>query len=166
MVTIGRAVKPQGRHGEIAVEVLTDRPERFDDLRKVFVPGPHGVAREVEVERTWPHKGRVIVKLKGVDSIDVAESYRGMELRISENELPALPDGSYYHHQLRGLDVVDADGAAIGRIEDLLETGAAVVLVIRGERGETLIPLADRFVRSVDLGAHLMTVNRPEAIDA
>src|SRR5581483_3015689 len=86
MVTIGRAVKPQGRHGEIAVEVLTDRPERFDDLRKVFVPGPYGVAREVEVERTWPHKGRVIVKLKGVDSIDVAESYRGMDLRIAEED--------------------------------------------------------------------------------
>jgi 16S rRNA processing protein RimM len=166
LVTIGRAVKPQGRHGEIAVEVLTDFPERFDSLRKVFVPGPSGVAREVEVEKTWPHKGRVIVKLRGVDSIDAAEAYRGVDLRISEDDVAELPAGSYYHYQLKGLSVVDAAGGAVGRVEDLLETGAVTVLVIRGDRGETLIPLADEFVKSVDLGAGRMMVRVPETLNA
>jgi 16S rRNA processing protein RimM len=167
LVTIGRAVKPQGRHGELAVEVLTDFPERFDSLRKVFVPGPSGGAREVEVEAARPHKGRMLVKLRGVDSIDAAEAYRGMDLRIAEDDLARLPAGSYYHYQLKGLEVVDAaSGQVVGRVEDLLETGAAMVLVIRGEAGETLIPLADEFVKSVDLPAHRMVVRVPETLNA
>ena len=166
LVTIGRAIKPQGRHGEIAVEVISDRPDRFESLTRVFVPGPQGAAREVAVERVWPHKGRMIVKLAGVDSIDVAESYRGMDLRIAEDELEALPPGSYYHHQLKGLAVVAEDGSGIGTIEDLLETGAAMVLVVRGPNGETLIPLADEYVRNVDLAAHKMLVHLPETVDA
>jgi 16S rRNA processing protein RimM len=166
LVTIGRAVKPQGRHGEIVVEVLTDFPERFDALQRVFVPGTAGGAREVEVETAWPHKGRMVVKLRGVDSIEAAETYRGMDLRIFEGDLATLPAGSYYHYQLKGLEVVETGGRVVGRVEDLLETGAAMVLVIRGEAGETLLPLADEFVKSVDLPARRMVVSVPETLNA
>jgi len=162
MVTIGRAIKPQGRRGEIVVEPLSDRPDRFTHLTHVFVPGEGGAARKVAVSSTWPHKGRVVVKLEGVDSIDAAEGYRGLELRISEADLAALPAGSYYHHELRGLDVVDEKGRAVGRVEDLLETGAATVLVIRAEGRETLVPLAEGFVLSVDVPARRAVVHLPE----
>jgi 16S rRNA processing protein RimM len=166
LVTIGHVVKPQGRHGEMAVEIVSENPDRFAPSRKVFVPGPYGVAREVEIESSFPHKGRMVVKLRGVDSIEVADSYRGMDLRIPEAELPALPAGSYYHYQLKGLDVVDESGRAIGRVHDLLETGAAMVLVIRDGEKETLLPLAEEFVHSVDLTAHRMTVRVPEVMNA
>jgi 16S rRNA processing protein RimM len=98
LVTIGRIVKPQGRKGELLVEPLSDRPERFPNLRRAFVPGSGTGARAVEVTACWPHKGRFVLKLAGVDSIDAAEGYRGMELRLPAEELPALPAGSYYHH--------------------------------------------------------------------
>jgi 16S rRNA processing protein RimM len=165
LITIGRAVKPQGRKGEIAVEPMTDRLDRFAAERRVFVPGPQGVPREAEIESSWPHKGRFVVKLRGVDSIDEAEAYRGLELRIAEDELPALPPGSYYHYQLKGLEVVDEAGRAVGRVADLLETGAAIVLVIRDGERETLIPLADEFVRSVDVAAGRAVVRVPEMRD-
>jgi 16S rRNA processing protein RimM len=167
LVTIGRVTKPQGRHGEVLVAPITDDPDRFPSLRRVFVPAPGGGAREVRVTDCWPHKGKFVLKLEGVDSIDAAEGYRDLDLRIGEDELPALPAGSYYHHQLKGLEVVDQDGQVVGRIHDLLETGATVVLVIRGGQGhETLLPLADEFVKSVDVAGGRMNVRVPEVVNA
>lgn len=167
LVAIGRVVKPQGRKGEVLVEPLSDRPDRFPALRAAFVTGPGGGSREVRVESCWPHKGRFVLKLEGVDSIDEAEGYRGLELRIGEEELAVLPPGSYYHHQLKGLRVVDPEGRALGVAADLMETGgASPVLVVRGPGGELLVPLAEDFVRSVDLAAGRMVVAVPETVDA
>jgi 16S rRNA processing protein RimM len=153
MITIGVVVKPQGRKGEILVEPLSDHPERFSSLRRVFVPVPGDPgARAVAVTDRWPHKGRVVLKLEGVDSIDEAERYRGIELRIGEDEVEALPAGSYYHYQLKGLKVEDPEGRALGTAADVLVTGGeAPVLVVRGDRGEILIPMAEEFIREVDL---------------
>jgi 16S rRNA processing protein RimM len=163
LVAIGRIVKPQGRHGEVAVESFSDRPERFPSLRRAFVPGPDGGVQTVTVTSCWPHKGRFVLKLEGVDSIDDAERYRGMELRIGEDELAPLPAGSYYHHQLRGLHVEDTEGRPLGDVADLLtNAGDAPVLVVRGPDGETLIPLADAFVHVVDLEGGRLVARRPE----
>ena len=167
MVTIGRIVRPQGRKGEVVVQPLSDRPDRFPSLRQAFVAGEAGSARPVQVRDAWPHKGRFVLKLEGVDSIDDAEGYRGLDLRIPEEDLSALPPGSYYHHQLRGLRVEDADGREVGRVADVMETGGeAAVLVVRGPDGETLIPLADAFVRDVDLAGGRVVVRVPELMDA
>lgn len=166
-VTIGRVVRPQGRKGELLVQVLSDRPDRFSALRRVLLPEPGGGTRLRNVVSTWPHKGRFVVKLEGVDSIDAAEAFRGLELRIDQDELAALPAGSYYHHQLLGLLVVDGTGSELGRVAELMETGGgATVLVVRGEAGETLVPLAEPFLRQVDLAAGRMVVERPEAVNA
>ena len=163
LVAIGRVVKPQGRKGEVLTQPFSDRPDRFPSLRRAFVPGPEGGAREVRVTSCWPHKGRFVLKLEGVDSIDDAERYRGLELRIAEEELAPLPAGSYYHHQLRGLQVEDPGGAVLGTVADLMETGGeATVLVVRGAQGEILIPLADSFVKRVDLAAGRLVVVKPE----
>jgi len=167
MVAIGRIVKPQGRRGEMAVQSFSDRPDRFPSLRSAYVPGPDGQARAVAITSCWPHKGRFVLKLEGVDSIDEAERYRGLELRIGEEELAPLPAGSYYHHQLRGLQVQDPDGAPIGEVADILtNAGEAPVLVVRVGESETLIPLADAFVKHVDLEHGRLVAARPEAVVA
>ena len=166
LVAIGRVVKPQGRKGEVVVEPLSDRPDRFPELRRAYVPGPSGEPREVRVAACWPHKGRFVLKLEGVDSIDAAEGYRGLELRIPEEELAALPEGSYYHHQLRGLRAEDESGRAVGTVEDVLEAGGeAPVLVLRGARGETMVPLARDFIRTVDLAGGRLVVVVPQLVD-
>jgi 16S rRNA processing protein RimM len=136
-------------------------------LRRAFVGGEGGSARPVEVTACWPHKGRFVLKLDGVDSIDAAEVLRGRDLRIPEAELSALPAGSYYHHQLEGLAVQDPQGRDVGRVAALMETGGeAVVLVVRGRGGETLIPLADEFVREIDVPGGRLVVRLPEPADA
>lgn len=167
MVAIGRVVKPQGRKGEVLVEPLSDRPERFPTLREVYVPGEGGSARALAVVGCWPHKGRFVLHLEGVGSIDEAERFRGLDLRIPEGDLPALPPGSYYHHQLKGLAAFDEAGAPVGTVQDVLETGGeAPVLSVRSAGAETLIPLADAFVREVDLARGRIVVVRPQYLEA
>ena len=166
-ITIGRFVKPQGRKGEVKVEPYTDRENRFPRLARAFVPAPGGGSREVEIEGCWPHKDHFVLKLRGVDSITQAEALRDAELGIPESELETLPPGSYYYHQLSGLEVVDERGALLGTVASVMETGAETrVLVVQGPRGETLLPFAEEFVRSVDLVHGVLAVVRPEYVDA
>jgi len=167
LVLIGRVVKPQGRRGEVLVEPLSDRPGRFPGLVRAFVPGPGGGAREIRVQLGRPHKNRWILKLGGVSTIEDAERLRGVELRIPESDLEALPEGSYYHHHLAGLRVVDRAGAALGVVEDVMDTGGETkVLVARGAEGEILLPFASTFVKAVDLTSGTIVVERPEYVFA
>jgi 16S rRNA processing protein RimM len=167
LVLVGRVVKPHGRRGEVAVLPLSDRPDRFPTLRRAFVPAPGGGARELRVAGCRPHKGRFVLAIEGVLSIDDAEKLRGLELRIPPAELAPLPEGSYYHHQLTGLRVEDEAGGEIGAVAEVVETGAETrVLVVRGPSGETLLPFASDFVRAVDLAGGRIVARRPEYVVA
>ena len=167
LVTIGRVVKPQGRKGEVLVHPLTDRPDRFGTLRRGYLPAPADGSREVAVSNCWAHKGRYVLKIDGVDTIDQAEALRGLDLRIGEEDLGALPEGSYYHHQLLGLRVEEASGQPLGRASEIVDTGAgAQVLVVKGPSGEVLLPLTCEFVKAVDLAGGRIVASPPELIDA
>jgi 16S rRNA processing protein RimM len=166
LVTIGRVVKPQGRRGEVLVHVLSDRPDRFSTLQRAYVLGPDDSAREVRVTASWPHKGQVVLKLEGIDSINDAETLRGMELRLAEDDLDPLGDGEYYHHQLLGLAVVDEAGRSRGRVTGLIEAGSAPGLEIQDGTEEILVPLVDSFLLGVDLGAGRIVLRIPETVDA
>ena len=164
LVTIGRVVRPQGRRGEVLAQPLSDRPDRFPTLQQAYVATPGGGSRALAVDSCWPHKGRFVLKFAGVDTIDAAEALRGAELGIGAEELAPLPEGSYYHHQLKGLSVVDRGRGELGRVSDILDAGAAPVLVVRDGDSETLIPLAAQFVRAVDLAAGRLEVELPESV--
>ena len=112
-------------------------------------------------------QGRFVLEIEGVTSIDEAEKLRGLELRIAEEDLAALPQGSFYYHQLKGLRVEDEAGALIGVVDEVMETGAENrVLVVRGPGGETLLPFAASFVRSVELEHGRILARRPEYVSA
>jgi len=168
LMVIGRFARPQGRRGEVVAEPLSDRPERFTTLGRIFVESPDGAAHEERVTAAWPHKGRYVLKLAGVDSIEAAERLRGLRLALSESDIQPLPPGSYYHHQLRGLNVFDEGGAALGVVADLLETGAAVVLVVRAADGDTerLIPFAEPFIVAVEPERGRLVVHLLETVNA
>jgi 16S rRNA processing protein RimM len=166
LVVIGRLVRPQGRRGEVLAEPLSDREGRFAGLKRVFVEAGGGASRETQVTSVWPHKGRWVLKLAGCDSIDEAERQRGLRLGLPEEELGPLPAGSFYHHQIRGLAVVGEGGEALGRVEDVWETGAALVLVVRDGRSERLVPFAAPFIRDVRLGEGRLVVRLLETVDA
>jgi 16S rRNA processing protein RimM len=168
LVAIGRVAKAQGRWGEVAVDPLTDFPERFADLERVFLADGESSAMPsvpLPIESFRMHKGRPVLKLAGISSIGEAQALSGKEIRIPEEELRPLPEGSFYHFQIHGFSVTDRSSGEIGVVEDVLSTGGTDLLVVRGrDGGETLVPLCEEIVRNVDLVLHTVEIEAPEGL--
>jgi len=107
----------------------------------------------------------IVVRLKGIDDREVARTYCGAEIRVPTEQLPELPEGEVYWHQLEGLDVFTVEGECLGKVHHLLETGSNDVLVVHATAGsidqrERLIPyLPDQVVQQVDLKGSRMVVD-------
>lgn len=165
-ITLARVVKTQGRHGEIAAEVHSDVPDRFITGMKLFALGEEQVGRrELEVEDLWPHKGLVVLKFRGVDSMNDAETLIGTELQVPSAERAQLDRGWNYVSDLVGCLVFD-DGQEIGRIEDVrLGAGEAPLLIVATGSGKKFdIPFAEAYLESVDVAARQVRMNLPEGM--
>src|ERR1700759_18989 len=170
-VLLARLVRPQGRHGELLAEILTDFPERFAERRHVLLlPEKGGAPRPMELERHWLHKGRVVLKFKGIDSINDAEPLRGAHVAIPASERAQLEDGAFYIGDLIGCRLVDEAGGqerVVGRIVDVQrEPRSADLLVIETAAGEEaasesrssmseelLVPFVKAYLERVNLQA-------------
>src|SRR5712691_9812753 len=117
-ITLARVVKTQGRRGEVASEILSDIPGRFSIGMRLFAlpRESDGRRREMEVEELWPHKGLLVLKFVGVDSISEAETLVGCELQVPRGQRSTLQAGWNYVSDLVGCEVLDR-GREIGRIE-------------------------------------------------
>jgi 16S rRNA processing protein RimM len=156
MIAIGRILAPHSGHGEVKVLPLTDFPERFAKLTRVFL----GDNEQCQVERTRWHKKCVLLKLAGCDDRTAAEQLRGRLLFLPEEELVLLPEGQYYVHQLIGMRVETVAGQLLGILSDVLHTGANDVYVVQGAKGqEILVPAQRNVVERIDLAARVMVVN-------
>lgn len=161
-VTVARVVRSQGRHGEIIAELHTDFPERFAERRKLFAVDASG-RRELQLESHWLHKGRVVLKFRGVDSIEQAQALAGCELQIPREERAPLPQGedAAYVSDLVGCTVFDR-GQQLGSITGVeFGAGEAPLLAVQSEAGEHLIPFAAEFVESVDVEHRRVALRLP-----
>jgi 16S rRNA processing protein RimM len=160
-ITIAKVTKTQGRRGEVAATLLTDFPERFASRKRLFAwAGSNDTRRELELQEHWLHKGQVVLKFSGVDSIGEAETLLGCEIQIPASERAELQDGSLYVSDLVGCTLLDS-GRAIGKIEDVqFGSGEAPLLVVKGEK-EYLIPLAAGFIDKIELEQKRIRMNLP-----
>jgi 16S rRNA processing protein RimM len=163
-VTIAKVTKTQGRIGEVAAALFTDFPERFADRKRLFAFAPDGGRRrELELESHWFHKGGIVLKFLGVDSISQAEELIGCEIQIPRSERVSLEGDLVYVSDLAGCTVFAA-GREIGRIEDVrFGSGDAPLLVVKGEQ-EHLIPFATEFIEKLDLENKRLTMKLPEGL--
>lgn len=158
-VTVGRILAPHGIRGELKVQPLTDFPERFETGSRLWLNGQQWVVQRGR----WAGRS-VILKLRGLETRDEAEALRGAELTVPE--VTELEDeGVYYLHDIVGLSVFDADGQQIGRLDDVFSTGSTDVYVVRGDRGELLLPALDDVVTEVDVADGRIVVAIPEGIE-
>lgn len=166
-ITLARVVKTQGRHGEVAGHVLSDVPDRIRaGMRLWALPRLEGAARrELEVEDLWPHKGLLVLKFAGVDSISDAETLLGSELQVPRSQRAQLEAGWAYVSELIGCSVLDG-GREIGRIEDVqFGAGEAPLLVVRDAKaGLFEIPFAEAYLESVDVPGKQVRMNLPEGM--
>jgi 16S rRNA processing protein RimM len=165
-IAVGQIVGPHGIRGEVKVEPMTDFPERFKKGAKVFLGQAvdSGEAVPTEIAAARPHQARWLVLFANVKDRNAAEALRGQYVLIPEAELMPLGDHENYAHDLIGLEVVTADGSALGRLVEILFTQANDVYVVRGPQGETLIPATREVVLNVDLASQRMTVALPEGL--
>jgi 16S rRNA processing protein RimM len=172
-VTIARVAKTQGRHGEVAATLLTDFPELFETRRKLFALGGTGNAKQIgtaeearrrlELDEHWFHKGMVVLKFAGVDSISDAETLVGCEIQIPRSERAALRDDEFYVSDLVGCTVSDS-GREIGRIKDVqFGSGEAPLLVIESEK-EYLVPFAAAYIEKIVLEQKRLEMKLPEGL--
>lgn len=159
LVSIGQVTAPHGVRGEVRVLPLTDFPQRFREVKRLFVKRPDAAAEERRVERARLHKQFVIVKLEGIDTRDQAETLRRALLQVAPEEVYPLPEGYYYVFQIVGLRVFDEDGRELGVVDDVLFTGANDVYVVKTTDGrEMLLPAVDEVVRRIDVAGGRMEV--------
>ena len=150
-----------GIQGDLRVASMTDNSERFAANSRLFLEG-----RAVRVRRSREVKGGIVLKLDSVHDRTAAEQLRGKSLSVPSQDVPPLPEGTYYHYQLIGLDVHTCEGELLGTVREILTTGANDVYVIkRPESRDLLIPALKRVVVGVDLVAGRMVVRLPEGLE-
>lgn len=164
LVAIARVVRPRGIRGETVADVLTDFPERFDSLSEVLAKFPDGRVEELNIEKHWFQSGRMVLKFVGVDTVEAAESLRGLEICIDEADAVELEEGEFFDWQLEGCVAETIDGTELGTVKELLRTGGTEILVVVGEGREYLIPFAESICVAVDIDGKKITVDPPEGL--
>jgi 16S rRNA processing protein RimM len=182
-VWLARIRRPQGRKGEVFAEILTDFPEKFAERRRLWllaehpsagaapsatIPPQEVVSREVELVHHWLHKGGIVLHFAGVDSISAAEALAGLIVAIPRSERAALAEDEVYIADLIGCTLVDVAAdppATVGEIENVdRSAGPAPLLVVKGTRGEVLVPFAKSYLRTVDLENRRVEMALPEGL--
>lgn len=165
-ITLARVVKTQGRRGEIAAEVHSDVPDRFGVGMKLLALGtPEEIRRELEIEDLWPHKGLLVLKFKGVDSMTNAEVLVGAELQVPRSDRAQLDPAWTYVSDLIGSAVVDG-GREIGRIEEVqFGAGEAPLLIITNRAGKKYdVPFAEAYLEAVEVAQKQVRMHLPEGM--
>ena len=162
---VGRA---HGVRGAVQARLLADSWEALGRPTTLYLErgggGPPGGTRPVAprpVTVEWVQGGgggRLILKLEGVETREAAAALAGCRLGLPRAAAPPLPEGQYYHYDILGLAVVDAVGEDLGRVAEIVPTGANDVYVVRGPRGEWLLPALHRMIAAVDLEAGVIRV--------
>ena len=164
LVLIARAVKTHGLKGEVVAELLTDFPERFEDLEEVVLVSPGGEQKAGSIEDFWFQKDRVVLKVGGYDDVDAAKELIGYEFAVPESDRVQLEDGEFYDWELEGCTVKVGD-ESIGQVRSVLKTGGTEILIVTDESGkEKLVPLASDIVVEIDTSAKTITVDPPEGL--
>jgi len=160
-LVVGRVVRPFGLRGELKVHVMTEYPEQLDRLHTVYL-GPERQAWTVENIRL--HQDAALFTLAGCDDRDAAESLRGALVQIAREDAVPLEGDEFYEYQLIGIKVVEKDGSLLGKLTEIINTGANDVFVVVGPEGELLLPAIESVILEIDLDADRMLVELMEGL--
>jgi len=161
---IGRVVKPHGIKGKIKAEYFGGDLDQFSLYREVFIEDSRAGLQPYEIMEVTPQPPRLILRLKGIETIEKAEPLIGKEILISKDSLPKLEEGEYYWFDILGMRVETEEGKKIGRVKEIIPTGAHDVYVIEGRRGEILLPATDKVIQKINIEKGLIKVMRIEGL--
>ncbi|MGI8783588.1 MAG: ribosome maturation factor RimM [Acidobacteriota bacterium] len=165
-IAVARIVRTHGIHGEVAAQLLTDFPERFARLHTVVLAGAGKEPLAATLKSFRFHRDRILLEFDGYTTPEeAAAALVGREVRIAPAEATELGPNQYYDFDLQDCQVVDSSGLEVGRVTGILRAGESANLVMRcQDESEVMIPMVDRFVKSVDLASRRIVVDLPEEL--
>ena len=158
VVVVGRFGSPHGVKGWLSVSSYTQPLDNILGYRPWLVE-QRGQWREVQLLGTRRNGRRFLVEIDGVADRDAAQLLVGCQIGVPETALPAVAEDEYYWKDLIGLDVVNEQGLRLGRVQELFETPANDVIVVRDGGSEVLIPFVASVVKCVDIASGRLLVD-------
>ena len=153
-ITVGQIIKAFGIRGEVKIKPITDNVERFQKLRTVFISGT-----TYKISACRIHEGFVYLKFIGVNDRNASELLVGNMLEIDRNDAVDLPEGRYFITDLIGCDLQLSSSAVVGKIIDVLQYGAADVIVVKTDKTICRFPFIKKLNADVDVNAKIMRVD-------
>jgi len=161
-LTVGFLRRPHGVHGEIILDLHTDFPERLQSGRKLFLGEEY---QPMTLESVRPHAKGMLIKFKGVETPEDVGQFRNQWVYVRASDVPRLPEGQLYQHELLGFSVIDESGNLLGELVEILETGANDVYVVRDVNGrEILLPVIPSVILELEPVRRLIRVHLLEGL--
>lgn len=163
-IALGVVMGTHGVRGELRVKLHNPESELLFDLETVQLRAA-GQLRPYPLEQVRPGGKGVLVRLGGIDTVERAQALRGAELCVARSQMPALPEGEFYHCDLEGLALVDVAGTQQGTVERVHEYPAANVLRVKTERGVLELPMREPYLVRIDLAAGYVVADQLDDLE-
>lgn len=148
---ICQIVNTFGIKGQVKVVPFTDDITQFDTLKQIYIEKRKNLEL-FEIEKSNYHKNMIILKLKGIDTPEQAESLRNCYIKINRKDARKLPEGTYFIVDLIGLDVYTDEEKLLGTLEDIYNAGSSDIYVVRTSEGkQILLPAIKDVIKKVDI---------------
>ena len=164
LVAIGKVVKAFGIRGDVVILPMTDNVARFKKLKRVFVGANSSIAVEMPIQAMKIEQRGVRLQFADVADRTAAEELVGSLLFVDEKDAVHPPKGTFFIHDIVGLNVIDDSGASIGVVKDVLKYPANDVYVIESNGKELLLPAVKEFIKKIDLEAKTIRVKLIEGM--
>jgi 16S rRNA processing protein RimM len=165
LVVIAHATRTRGLKGEVVADLLTDFPDRFQGLARLFAVAPGGEPWPIQLENHWFQKDRVVLKFVGYETVEAASALVGHDFAVPESESVRLAEDEYYDWQLEGCKVETVAGRQVGIVKGVMRTGGVHLLVVVDEQQkDSLIPMVNSIVIKLDTKNELIVIDPPEGL--
>ena len=165
LIVVAHIVKVRGLRGEVVADLLTDFPDRFEQLSSLAAVSADGSHRSLQIEERWFHGDRLVLKFAGFDRIEDAKELVGCDLAVPADQRVQLPEDSFYDWELIGCRVETISGAFVGEVREIMRTGGVELLSIVDAAGrDRLVPMAGDIVVNVNKHEKLIRIDPPEGL--
>lgn len=148
---VGQIVNTFGIKGFVKIYPYVDDIQRFDNLKKIYIKSKK-LNQKLEIEEVKYQKNMVLIKFKGIDTVEQAEKLKNAYVEIDRCDAIALEEGQYFIADLLGLEVFLDTGEKLGILEDIFNTGSKDIYVVKNEQGKQyLLPYMDEVIKEIDL---------------
>lgn len=161
---IGQIVNHFGIKGMVKVNPFTDDISQFEKMETILVD-KKGSLLEMQIEEVKYSKNQILLKLKGIETVEDAEKYRNCYLKLPREKARKLPKNTYFIADLIGLEVYKEDGSLLGKVDDIYNTGASDIYIIKDTLGkQILLPAIKEVIKQIDLEQEKIVVHLLEGL--